>query len=175
MKNKKLNLGCGNDKRAGWLNIDANKKCKPDVVAPAHKLSIFHNNTVDTIMALHLFEHLTYLQACKALREWHRVLRPGGLLWLELPDFDRCIEIIGKYKDPKGYDMGMIGLFGYPPMIETDGLFQSHKWAWSFSKLRDQLVRVGFHKIVKKSTTQKWRLAYKMGTNRDMRVNAIKK
>jgi SAM-dependent methyltransferase len=118
---------------------------------------------------------LTYLQAIKAVREWHRILKPNGQLFLELPDLDRCIAILGKYKDPKGYDMGMIGLFGHPPMVESDGLFQLHKWAWSFPALKELLTQVGFTTIKKLPTTQKWRLAYKMNTDRDIRVKAVKK
>ena len=171
---KKLHLGCGTEHRKGWVNIDANKKCKPNIVSPAHRLPMFKNGSADVIEACHLLEHLPYLQGIKALREWNRILKRGGLLFLELPDFARCVAILGKFKDPKGYDMGMIGIYGHPPMVETDGLFQTHKWGWTAPALIETLTRVGFTEVTKIPPTQKWRLAHKMNTKRDMRIRAVK-
>jgi hypothetical protein len=94
---------------------------------------------------------------------------------LELPDFSRCVKIIGKYKDPKGFDMGMIGIFGHPPMVKRDGLYQLHKWGWTYPALKAMLQRVGFKNIKKLPITQTWRLAAKMRTGRDMRLTAAKK
>jgi SAM-dependent methyltransferase len=44
----------------------------------------FNTNTFDIITAWHVIEHLKDVRA--ALREWHRVLKPDGLLIIETPD-----------------------------------------------------------------------------------------
>lgn len=46
----------------------------------------FDNGTFDTVIAKEAIEHL--LEPDKALREWHRVLSPGGLLVLTTPNRD---------------------------------------------------------------------------------------
>jgi ubiquinone/menaquinone biosynthesis C-methylase UbiE len=169
---KKLHLGCGTDRRAGWVNIDANKNVHPDIVTSVDKLPMFKNNSVEIIEACHLFEHFTYLQALDALTEWHRILCINGKLFLELPDFDECIKMLGKYKDPNGYDLGLVGVYGHPPMVKTDGLAQTHKWGWTKETLSSKLRETGFSRIEVLPITQTWRVAAK--TNRDFRIKAEK-
>lgn len=55
-----------------------------DVIGTAEDLSSFGDDSLDFVIANHLFEHLEY--PIKALLEFQRVLRPGGVLYLALPD-----------------------------------------------------------------------------------------
>ena len=61
------------------------------VIGSAEDLSAFAGESLDFVIANHLLEHLEY--PIRALLEFQRVLRPGGLLYLALPDrrvtFDR--------------------------------------------------------------------------------------
>ncbi len=168
----RLHLGCGTDLRPGWVNVDANPENQPDVVAQAQDLGTFDDNTADTIEACHLFEHFTFDQACQALREWHRVLKPGGKLCLELPNLEACIRTLGQHPDPHGYDLGLIGIFGFPPAIAKEGLLQAHKWGWTPQSLTQQLEETGFDAVTTEPITQTWRHAAKIG--RDMRLVAVK-
>lgn len=59
-----------------WISI-ANYKC--DI----HELP-FKDETVDTVIAFHSIEHLE--DQPRALKEWMRVLKPGGHLCLIVPD-----------------------------------------------------------------------------------------
>jgi SAM-dependent methyltransferase len=63
----------------------------PDVIAPAGRLP-FGDASQDFVLASHLLEHVQ--DPLGVLKEWHRVLRPDGLLFLKLPDqraeFDRA-------------------------------------------------------------------------------------
>ena len=54
----RINVGCGADKRAGWVCVDANPDLKPDVVALADKLPMFGDRSAEVIEACHLLEHL---------------------------------------------------------------------------------------------------------------------
>ena len=62
-----------------------------DVIGTAEDLSAFDDGSLDFVIANHLVEHLEY--PVRALREFTRVLRPGGLIFMALPDkrvtFDR--------------------------------------------------------------------------------------
>jgi SAM-dependent methyltransferase len=44
----------------------------------------FYNNSLDYVVASHVLEHVANPVA--ALAEWYRVLRPGGLIYLVVPD-----------------------------------------------------------------------------------------
>jgi ubiquinone/menaquinone biosynthesis C-methylase UbiE len=168
----RLHLGCGPERRAGWVNVDANAEVEPDVVSVAEDLPMFDDDSVDAIEACHLFEHFTFDQARAALREWHRVLKPDGMLHLELPNLAACIDMIGEHEDPQGYDLGMIGLYGYPPAIAAEGAFQIHKWGWTPQTLGEQLRAAGFDDVRVEPITQTWRRAAKVG--RGMRLTARK-
>ncbi|MCY3003527.1 MAG: methyltransferase domain-containing protein [Planctomycetota bacterium] len=169
---KRLHLGCGPEKRDGWINVDTQAAVNPDIVASVDSLPMFADGSVDVIEANHLFEHLTYDSALAALKEWARVLKPGAELYLEMPDFDACVRMVGKYKDDRGYDVGMIGLYGWPPAIATEGIPQIHKWGWSRTELGRVLREAGFGSVEFGPITQTWRVAAKVG--RDLRLRAVR-
>jgi glycosyltransferase involved in cell wall biosynthesis len=168
----RLHLGCGTERRDGWVNIDANPAVKPDVVARAHQLGMFADGSVDAIEACHLFEHLPLHEARAALKEWARVLRPGGELLLELPNFEACLRVMGQAHDARGNDLGMIGIFGWPQGVEKDGDGMAHRWGWSPATLRAELEACGFGHVEGQPVTQTWRPATKL--NRDFRLRAVR-
>jgi ubiquinone/menaquinone biosynthesis C-methylase UbiE len=57
---------------------------QPDIVAEAHALPMVGDGTQDFVIANHLLEHVA--DPIAALKEWYRILRPGGILFLALPD-----------------------------------------------------------------------------------------
>ena len=56
----------------------------PDIIADADRLTMVEDNSEDFLIANHLMEHVP--DPIGALKEWHRVLKPGGILFLALPD-----------------------------------------------------------------------------------------
>jgi SAM-dependent methyltransferase len=68
-----------------------------EVLGTAEDLSAFRDGTVDFLIANHLVEHLE--DPIRALKEFHRVLLPDGVLYLALPDprisFDRDRQLTG--------------------------------------------------------------------------------
>lgn len=61
-----------------------------DVIGSAEDLSAFADDSLDFVIANHLLEHLEY--PITALLEFQRVLRPGGILYLALPDKRRTFD-----------------------------------------------------------------------------------
>jgi SAM-dependent methyltransferase len=166
----RLHLGCGRDLRPGWINVDSSDAVGADLVADVTDLAGIADAAVDVIEANHLFEHLTRDRALAALAEWRRVLRSDGELYLELPDLEACIRILGKHTDDRGYDLGLTGMYGWGPDIAADGVAQMHKWGWTRAALSDALVEAGFGAVDFGPITQSWRPAARFG--RDMRVRA---
>jgi SAM-dependent methyltransferase len=57
---------------------------QPDIVAEADQLPMVKDESQDFVIANHLLEHLP--DPIGALKEWYRILRPAGILFLALPD-----------------------------------------------------------------------------------------
>ncbi|NQY68139.1 MAG: methyltransferase domain-containing protein [Flavobacteriales bacterium] len=85
---KKLNLGCGEDYREGFVNIDFHDHINIDV---QHNLNSFpypfEDNEYDYIIASHILEHLEL--PFEVVKELHRILKPGGILHIKVPHFSR--------------------------------------------------------------------------------------
>ncbi len=77
--NNVLNLGCGNTLMEGATNLDL-----PVWNAEKDGLS-FDDESVDTVHAYHLLEHLTVPALINLLQEVQRVLRPGGTFNIVVP------------------------------------------------------------------------------------------
>ncbi len=164
----RLHLGCGPDRREGWVNVDVNPKFNPDLVAHPHDLAMLPDNSCSDIECCHLLEHLTLTQARAALCEWRRLIKPGGQLHLELPNLERCLALVGI--NVNGHDLGMISLFGYPPEVDEQGESQLHKWGWTPETLAEELYKAGFYDVEQAPITQTHHPAAEF--NGDMRLVA---
>jgi SAM-dependent methyltransferase len=84
----KLNLGCGQNKADGYLNVDKYAACEPDRVVDLEAFPWpFPDASVDEILLTHVLEHLgreteTFFGI---MRELHRVLKPGGKVQIRVP------------------------------------------------------------------------------------------
>lgn len=76
LKQKKLNLGCGYDHKDGWINLDIDKTCQPDILASALDLP-FADNSIDEIICRHVVEHFSPDEAQQFFNEVYRVLKIG--------------------------------------------------------------------------------------------------
>lgn len=107
---KLLNLGCGGlrPNNEYWTNIDNLHAIFPDASCPERKnMDIeknylnadlrngipFEKNSVDGILCSHMLEHLDCHESIKLLKECKRVLKPGGVLRVSLPDPKRFHEL----------------------------------------------------------------------------------
>jgi SAM-dependent methyltransferase len=84
----KLNLGCGFNKKDGYVNVDKFETCAPDRVVDLEQTPWpFETSSVDEIQMIHVLEHLgadtdVFLAIVKEL---HRVCRPGARVLIEVP------------------------------------------------------------------------------------------
>lgn len=168
----KLHLGCGDEYLPGYINVDSYTNAKVDLYLDARNLNLFPDNSITSIESYHLFEHFELQDAKKALQEWFRVLKPGGLLIIELPNLNVCIREIGKHFDKNNIDLAMVGIYSYPPLIAREGIGQIHKWGWTPETLSAELLSVGFVEVQEHPIKQTYRLAASF--NRDMQIRAIK-
>ncbi|MBU0568882.1 methyltransferase domain-containing protein [bacterium] len=87
----KLHLGCGNNKMGGYVNIDLHSPVA-DVQHDLTQPLPYGDNSIDEITSIHLIEHFTRAEWQRIKKDWVRVLKVGGLMIIECPNFERCVK-----------------------------------------------------------------------------------
>ncbi len=91
---RRLHIG-GRQPQPGWEILNITPAPGVDHVGDAIDLSRFADNTFAAVYASHVLEHFDYKDALlAALKEWHRVLQPGGVLHLSVPDIDTLAHLL---------------------------------------------------------------------------------
>ncbi len=154
----KINLGCGANLRAGWLNIDILDLPNSETYLK-HDLSTglpSHLMDVDLIYSSHFLEHLTIEQSRKLLKDCHKALKVGGKIRLCLPDFKSAakayVESNREYFQPL-VDIHLAPLGKAPDSLidcladfcyqYVDGV-NEHRDIWDHDKAFEELFKVGF-------------------------------
>jgi len=165
----RLNIGAGNKRIEGYTGVDAVARPAADIVANADAIPL-PDASVDEIMAIHLLEHVHVWQAPQLLREWHRLLKPGGLLVLELPDLVKCCRNILDGRRTAGKDPDQLTLWGLYGDPRQEDPFMAHRWAYTFKTLEPIVRGIGFTEISEHQT--QW---HRAGRDlRDFRLEARK-
>lgn len=126
----KLNLGCGENPLQGWINWDIKngKPCFPLDVP---------DESIDEIRASHVLEHLTFADGAKALADWVRALKPGGTLWIAVPDVDKCLAaddgkrlfyLMGGQTDEHDIHKAAYDAERLDAMLEAAGMIAIQEW-----------------------------------------------
>lgn len=89
---KLLNLGCGERRHSDWINVDFTSH-SPEVLAHDLKKPLpFPEGEFDAVYHSHVLEHLPRPAAPGFLAECRRVLRPGGVIRVAVPDLERIVR-----------------------------------------------------------------------------------
>jgi SAM-dependent methyltransferase len=169
MKPKRLNLGCGDKILPGYVNVDvvdARGGQKPDVQCDLRRLEAFESDSADEILSVHVIEHFWRWEALEVLREWLRVLRPGGIMILECPNLaTACAELL---KDPDRLagpgaegQRTMWVLYGDPRWRDP---LMVHRWGYTPHSLQRLMEEAGMVNVREEPAQ------FKLGNPRDMRV-----
>lgn len=103
-----LEVGAGDKKgENGWLTIDVTRNC--DIYWDLRKGIPFPNESISKIYSSHFFEHLSYKEGQKFLDECSRVLVPGGIFSICVPNASIYIEAY------LNSDLDENQFFGYKP------------------------------------------------------------
>jgi predicted SAM-dependent methyltransferase len=147
--NLRLNMGCGDKRKEGWVNIDLHPAA--DIKTDVRRKLPFCSNSACVIYSEHLFEHLEYPEeAMQFLRESHRVLAPGGMFSVGVPDTELVLRayVEGDFV-PK--QLGLMDIPGCDtPMHCINYLFHQggeHKHLYDFDTLAKILREAGFENV----------------------------
>jgi predicted SAM-dependent methyltransferase len=84
----KLNLGCGFDRREGWLNVDRFEGCAPDRLLDLEATPWdLPGDAFEHILLRHVLEHVgkDFAVLGEIMRELYRVAAPDGLIEVHVP------------------------------------------------------------------------------------------
>lgn len=103
----KLNLGCGKNKKEGYINIDIDKSVNPDKILDLNQdlnhIRFRYANEVEHIQMFHLLEHLDYPR--KVLNELKKILMKKGTLHIKVPYYN-YITAYGNYQHKHYFGRG---------------------------------------------------------------------
>jgi predicted SAM-dependent methyltransferase len=89
---RRLNWGCGEWAHAGWINSDIKENEGVDIVADIRDGLPLESDSIDYAVSIHSLPEIPFTELVPALEELRRVLKPGGVLRLALPDLDKGID-----------------------------------------------------------------------------------
>jgi predicted SAM-dependent methyltransferase len=163
----KLHLGCGSRHIDAYLNIDLLSGVA-DIQADCCRLGFLKDGIADHVLVEHMLEHLSRREALAALREWARLLCPGGVLDVEVPDLIWCLEnflqapLSQRYQGPYENQGAIASLYG---LQSNPGQF--HKFGYTKEYLADCIESCGL-------TVQEVKLYMTYHPCRSIRIRAWK-
>ena len=143
--NKKIHLGCWHRYIPGFLHVVLCDFPHIDYKTSIDKLNFLNNEEVSLIYASHALEYFDRQQVSHALKEWHRVLRPGGILRLAVPDFESLIQV---YKSTGDLNKVLGPMYGKMEIATSNGSnIIYHKTIYDEKSLSTLLQNNGFKNI----------------------------
>jgi predicted SAM-dependent methyltransferase len=144
----KLHIGCGQNIFEDWINIDIEAN-RPDVdlICDIRGTLPFEDGSCSFIYNEHVLEHLTVEEGLFFLKECRRVLQPGGILRIAMPDLERCVQ---KYSSENWRDQDWLTWPEYQfietraEMMNISFRWWEHKWLYDLEELTRRLSEAGF-------------------------------
>jgi len=150
-----VNVGCGDKGKDGWVNVDSSSAPGVDCVYDCRRRIPLASGSARAIFSEHLLEHLDYEEeAPKFLAECGRVLKPGGVLRLVVPDGKKYLMAYA--------DGGWEAFRAFSPLVSEGGSgFRTqmeivnahfrqageHRFSYDYETLHHLLARCGFDEI----------------------------
>ncbi len=116
----------------------------------------FPDGVADFIYSSHFFEHFTQKGGVAFLKECKRVLKPGGMIRICVPDLEKFVQLY-----LKGERIRFLSVF-FSELRNVDECYGRHRSMYDYNLLQDVLIKVGFKKIT--------HCEYKKGTTPDLDI-----
>ncbi|CAH0145509.1 methyltransferase domain-containing protein [Roseomonas sp. CECT 9278] len=161
-----LHVGCGRADPAKlpagffapgeWheVRLDIDPGVAPDILGSITDMSVVATASFDAVWSAHNLEHLFAHEVPLALREFRRVLRPGGFALITLPDLQRVAELVAQdrladpaYLSPAGPIAPLDMLYGHGAAIAAGNAFMAHRTGFTARTLEAALVTARFDSV----------------------------
>ena len=121
----KLNFGCGIRISEGWTNIDFSSSDRR--IRRVNLLAgfPFPNSHFDVVYSSHVLEHFTLDEASSLMSEARRVLKPGGVIRIVVPDLEETSREYLRILDLPDSDADKLQLYEWIKIELLDQLVRS--------------------------------------------------
>lgn len=181
-----LHVGCGQKRQDGmpsnfrdpakWkeIRLDISESVKPDIVADIMDMKPVPDNSVDALYSSHNVEHVYPHQVQSVLQQFHRVLKPGGLAVITLPDMQAVAFYVAEgklehplYQSPIGPITPLDIMYGHVPSVSKGQHYMAHKTAFTAETLGRRMVLAGFSgvNVRRDDGYNLWAYGYKIAKN----------
>ncbi len=149
MDKLRLHIGCGTRYLEDWINIDNNSDnniTRLDMNLDLRNPLPFSDNSVHYIYHEHFLEHLSVLEAVRALKDFMRVLRPNGVMRVSVPDL---ALVVANYGNPDWKKAPWLKQFGLgfvqtrAELININFRAWGHQWLYDWEELERRLREAG--------------------------------
>ena len=148
MKKTKINIGSGRRPRANlnneWIDLDIRQQIRiggrhytPGIVADCRKIPS-NDNAYSLVYAHSVLEHFSKHDRMACLKEWHRVCKTGGRVWISVPDMVLLAKAL-LIKPTDGVINFIYGEQNYPE--------NTHRWGYTQNSIRTDLIAAGFKNV----------------------------
>ncbi len=149
----RLNIGCGTVYLPHWINIDNNSDqniSQLDLNWDLRNPLPFPDHSVDMIFNEHFLEHLSVEEGIRALQDFRRVLKVGGIMRIAMPDLE---DVIKNYLDPQWRELPFLNQYGMnhiktrAELINISFRSWGHQHLYDAEELHRRLSEVGFTQV----------------------------
>lgn len=143
-----LHVGCGRSPLPAWLEgyeevrLDIDPDVQPDIIASITDLGDI--GPFDGLYTSHTLEHLFPHEVATALSEFRRVVRPGGMVVVIVPDLEG-VEATTEtlYDSPAGPVCGLDMIYGMARLIAANP-YMAHRCGFVHRTLSEVMGSTGF-------------------------------
>lgn len=140
----KVHLGCGDKFIPGWVHVDVKPASHVDHVLDLRNLYGFDAGVANEVYACHVLEHFGRHEVQGVLNEWVRIIKPGGIIRLAVPDFEAvCARyqktaevseilglVCGGQRDDYDYHKMIFDYHSLATMCDRAGLKNIRRFDW---------------------------------------------
>jgi predicted SAM-dependent methyltransferase len=150
-----LNIGCGDQIHPSFINLDYNWIPGVDLCwnIEAKPLPL-PSSSIEGVFTEHCLEHLSFDGANRLLHDVYRVIKPGGILRIVVPDAELYIRLYCQWKAgkkpafPDGQPTQERSDF-FSPIMPVNAIFRNygHLYAFDYECLELMLRRASFKSV----------------------------
>jgi len=161
---KFLHVGCGPQNKSNlkgfssndWQEIrfDIDPTVNPDIEGTLTDMTLVNSESVDAIYSSHNIEHVFPHEVPLALAEFHRVLKPNGIVVITCPDLQIVCEAVAQdklletlYESPAGPISPIDILYGHRGYLQQGNYYMAHKCGFTYSALSETFLSAGFKEV----------------------------
>lgn len=145
----KVHLGCGPVRLPGWVNVDIDRRLRPDLrmdlragfPAPPQSVAFFFSE--------HVLEHFSLEDGERLLRDCREALERGGVLRLAMPDLRNLVDkYLGDWKAQDWLREPAYRAIDSPARMLNFGVREwGHLYLYDLDELTLRLQQAGFNEV----------------------------